>query len=477
MSRTTELRPTTTDHPVLKMTLLGLFAGGLLGLSNLLPALSLATPQRGPLPHQIAKYPGGISLRFAMVHDVLHERFPKHGDAYYRARNDSARRQLDTLLSTPPGTTRPTDQAWRLMDDLAVSHVHLGEYDRATEIMRDKLARQQRLGITGQDLYSTYANLGTAMMIAALRDSAAGKDSTPALRQSLDWVRKSIEVNPQAHFGREVWQVVLGEYLLDVSKNPSLLLKYDMVGNELAERPSPRDRAAFRPWPLAPRIAEAIAGKPIDADERSSLRQFITTVGGGGDWQRDTHTSHTHPVPFDEPVLGIVGMWRYGAGANPYFSLALAETMMRVGQWHIAWCGYERTRRLLDGFPDQNAAAELVAHCDARQDDIASILPDDERKSLRPAFEADLKAGLDYQAAYQAYESRRLADGTSVDAPHFYDAFFAQYGDIASNPGHADEVTWRSTTPSQSLPVALLVGGLFGLPTALVIRRRQRLSA
>jgi hypothetical protein len=73
------------------------------------------------------------------------------------------------------------------------------------------------------------------------------------------------------------------------------------------------------------------------------------------------------------------------------------------------------------------------------------------------------------------YESRRLAEGASVDNPHFYDAFFTQHGDIASNPGHADEVTWRSTTPSQSLPLALLGGGLFGLPTALFLRRRERL--
>jgi hypothetical protein len=361
------------------------------------------------------------------------------------------------------------------MDDLAVGHVHLGQYDRAIEIMRDKLTRQQRLGITGQDLYSTYANLGTAMMIGALHESAAGKDTTPALRESLDWVRKSIEVNPQAHFGREVWQVVLGEFLLDVARDPTLLQRYDMVGNELAERTSPYDRAAFRPSHLAPRVAEAVAGKTIDADERSSLRQFITTVGGGRNWQQDTHTSHTEPVPFDEPVLGIVGMWRYGGGANPYFSLALAETMLRVGQRHIAWCAYERTRRLLDRFPDQNAAAGLTARCEDRQAFIESTLPADERQSLRPAFEADLKAGLDYQSAYQAYESRRLAEGASVDDPHFYDAFFAQYGDIASNPGHADEVTLIPKGGIQTtLPLALLGGGLFGLPTALVVRRRQR---
>jgi hypothetical protein len=32
-----------------------------------------------PLPHHIPSLPGGATLRFAMVHDVIHERYPYHG--------------------------------------------------------------------------------------------------------------------------------------------------------------------------------------------------------------------------------------------------------------------------------------------------------------------------------------------------------------------------------------------------------------
>ena len=35
--------------------------------------------ERTPLPHHVPQYRGGLSLRFAMVQDVIHERFPKHG--------------------------------------------------------------------------------------------------------------------------------------------------------------------------------------------------------------------------------------------------------------------------------------------------------------------------------------------------------------------------------------------------------------
>ena len=40
-------------------------------------------------------------------------------------------------------------------------------------------------------------------------------------------------------------------------------------------------------------------------------------------------SSHFVPVAFDEPTLGIIGMWRLCGGAHPYFALALGETMLR----------------------------------------------------------------------------------------------------------------------------------------------------
>ena len=55
-------------------------------------------------------------------------------------------------------------------------------------------------------------------------------------------------------------------------------------------------------------------------------------------------SSHRKPVPFDEPALGIIGMWRQGGGANPHFALALGETMLRVGQRYIAWCASSARR-------------------------------------------------------------------------------------------------------------------------------------
>src|SRR3954451_9365324 len=109
------------------MTMLGALTGAGLVAAMETRQFSVAPTRSAPLPHQISKYPGGVSLRFAMVHDTIHERFAKHGPDYYRARNVAARAQLNRLGATPP-TTRPASWAgWPLMDDVAVGHVHLDE--------------------------------------------------------------------------------------------------------------------------------------------------------------------------------------------------------------------------------------------------------------------------------------------------------------------------------------------------------------
>ena len=125
--------------------------------------------------------------------------------------------------------------------------------------------------------------------------------------------------------------------------------------------------------------------------ELSKIRDYVTKVGSEGDWKSVPVPSHREPVPFDEPTLGIVGMWRLGGGANPHFALALGEVMTRVGQRYIAWCAYERAALLAGQFwPDRGVQQGLVDHCRKRQAVIEGQLPADERPRLRPRFQAEL---------------------------------------------------------------------------------------
>src|SRR6266404_5295111 len=120
-----------------------------------------------PLPHHVPKSPNAASFRFAMAHDVIHERYPKHGPAFYRERERKARERLKQI---PPDS----DEAFGLYDDIGVGLDRLGKPADAIPLLRTKLGLQQKRGVTGRDLYTTYTNLGTFIVHANMPKAIAG---------------------------------------------------------------------------------------------------------------------------------------------------------------------------------------------------------------------------------------------------------------------------------------------------------------
>jgi len=82
-----------------------------------------------------------------------------------------------------------------LQDDLAVAHEKLGDHEQAIELISAQLAETP-------DRYETHANLGTFYIHAG------------DFEQGLKHIDRAIEINPDAHFGRERYQRELVRYLL-----------------------------------------------------------------------------------------------------------------------------------------------------------------------------------------------------------------------------------------------------------------------
>jgi hypothetical protein len=326
------------------------------------------------------------------------------------------------------------------------------------------LKEQEARGLKGRDLYTSYANRGTFLIHGNFRAAQKGDSGAKErLREGLGYIGKSIEVNPEAHFGREVWQAVAVEFLLAVIDDPQILLEYDLVGNELdtetgnerAMRSKTGSHAARNGTRVSVFLREG--GPP---KERKRLRKAITPV-----------ERLQESVPFDEPVLGIIGMWRLGGGPNPHFALALGECMRRVGQRRIAWCAYERAVRMADRFwPDVKIQKGLIAHCRNQQAMLVEDLSEEERAALPERFDAELRHGLRYQEAYQRYEQERIAAGASLGDAHFYDSFHAYQGDIASPVDDADYFVVHERTLLAQAAGPLLFGGAFAFGYALLRR-------
>jgi hypothetical protein len=453
-----------------------------------------------PLPHHIPKYEGGVTLRFAMVHDVIHERFPWHGRAYYEERNRRARAAIADEDARRETGGVPSAAYFALVDDLAVGLDRLGQHREAVALMQEKMRQQEAAGLKGRDLYSSKANLGTFLILWQLQDGFNDRDAAKKrLTEGLALVRESIDVKPDAHFGREVWQAVLLEFLLASLDDPTLLTRFDMVGDHLdSESASIHPgfhRIRYR-WKLGRLNRDAAiylrkqAGENVtdwaNVTDPKVFREEIQKVGAEVGWTDAVKSPHKEPVPFDEPVLGIVGMWRYGGGANPHFALALAEIMLRVGQRYIAWCAYERAALLGENVStDARVVQTFVAYCRGQQDRIEKVLPPEEREQLRPRFLKELAFGQRYQAAYQAYEEKKIREGADIDDPHFYDAFDAEHGPIATPVDEEDQyviahgigsagLSWGEWFGMVSWAPVVLYAGMFAFGMACLIRLVDR---
>ncbi len=462
-----------------------------------------------PLPHRVPSREGGLVFRFAMAHDVLHERYPRSGPAYHRERIRVTRAELAKYDPDAP-------ISFTLTDDLAAAHARLGQHDEAVALMRTKLARQKKLGQEGPSLYTTLSNLGTSLTYGAFTKAARGDaEALARFREGVEALRAALKSNPMAHFGRERWQVAVAEHLLAAFEKPGRLTEFDCLGNRLdlkVEMMLDRDQNHFisghgrpaRPDFVRTGKARTLKGviaeggepdEPARWEALHPVRESITRIGAEEGTVGDAVPFSEKAVPFDEPMLGLVGLWRQGGGPEAHFALAIGETMLRVGQRYIAWAAFERAVRLADSFwPTPDLRDALIAHCRGRQKRIEETLEfsgDGESRrtpwqhvsppvkdavaALRPRFDAELAHGEAYQRAYQAYEAEKIAAGVPLSAT-FHDEFLKGSGPIASPSGNEEWFAYATESRKMEhaighgLSWGLLAAGVAALLTALVFR-------
>ncbi len=483
-----------------KMIILGI-AFGLVGMMvasavNVLPLLS--PTYLVPAPYRIPKIPGGTALRMAMVHDVLHERYLRHGTAWYTQRVADARKIL--AAESDPKSEKSLDA----MDDLAVGLERIGQLDEAIAVMRKKaelvgplpaptkpatvptdleaeaddlvkITAAQNLSQVDRQKYTTCANLGTILVHQAMHKAMTGdKAAIAQVREALDWIERAIAINPGAHFGRERWQAIAMEDLLAATEHPEILGKFDLIGDSL--HPDDGDDFFIERDSIArqDRFARDADSLPRDSDlsldRRISIRRSLARVGANPDWSTLVHGDYYQKMPFDEPVLAMIGMWTLGGGPNAHFALAFGRIMEGVDQPEIAWNAYERAIELKDTFwPDEKIQQQMVDICRERQANILKFFPE-APDTLRQQHRDELAWGIAYQTAYHDFEAKQIAAGVPLDDPHFYDAFFKDRPPIASDPGLADDLLVRHRQArlfSESLPLGMLGMGV-GMLLALI---------
>ena len=137
---------------------------------------------------------------------VITGRFPRNPPLFYQMRIQRVTREI---------AANPNQL--RLYDDIAAACDRLGRDDEAIRWMEKK---RLRLGSTSpaspsvhEDWYRYYANVGTFHAHHWIR-AGAKQDQSQELSQARDEIARAIQIKPDAHFGREKYQLAVMDWLL-----------------------------------------------------------------------------------------------------------------------------------------------------------------------------------------------------------------------------------------------------------------------
>jgi tetratricopeptide (TPR) repeat protein len=228
----------------------------ILSLALALPALAAPLPclwDRDTLEQERARFPSALEL--------LTGHFPRHSDAYYRWRIADREARLGAGERSPG-----------LYDDLAVAWSKLGDDPRAIDLMAEKEA-------SWPGLYETAANRGTFLIHAGRFEEGAAE------------IARAIEINPEAHFGREVYQELLVRYVLEARGEQEVL------------------RLPLQPEPTGMLFTE-----------RPSFWTYVRTQRGVPEGGEAAEAARA--------VKGVLGMMRFGNSDSPILCEALADLLL-----------------------------------------------------------------------------------------------------------------------------------------------------
>ena len=291
-------------------------------------------------------------VRFPGAAELIAGEFRRHSPEFYQWRIEDRLKKIES---------HPDDLS--LLDDLAVSYEKSGQTDLAIQTMLDKDKRQP-------GLYETHANLGTFY----IHDGQ--------LEKGLAEIRKAIEINPDAHFGREVYQQYLVEYLI-ASRNEDGQLHLPL-DNEIAHY-QPTGFATFVVKKEFPEAAK------------------VEYVGSNPEYRK----------AMEPAIKGVLGMMRFGNFDSPILLEAFAHLVMfnedqpkQLAARALVKASWETSDVALKEkyLAMANEAIEMQARADLKDIEI----------DLRQ----EIQAGDDYFAGITENEKSWIAAGKDVEAEY-----------------------------------------------------------
>ena len=128
--------------------------------------------------------------KFPEEEDLISGKFHIHSKDFYQWRIKDRLKKLEIDSNNPA-----------LLDDLAVSYEKTGQTQLAIDTLQSVLHKYP-------NRYETLANLGTFYI------------HHQEYQKGLALLKKAIKINPAAHYGREIYQIKVVEYIISLNKKP-----------------------------------------------------------------------------------------------------------------------------------------------------------------------------------------------------------------------------------------------------------------
>jgi len=329
--------------------------------------------------------------------DLVVGRWHRHSDTYYQLRiTKLGEKQELTLVE---------------FDDLAVAYERLKQRDKAIEVMARK-AKVLAKTPDKEHQYRYHANLGTFYAHSGKFDAA--------LRE----LRTAVEINPEAHFGREIFQIELIEYVAAARKDP-----------EIWQR-----RSFLR-------------------DARYRMPMYVGAGGlKSGEYDKEQHNrdwNGNRALDWDAAHKAVGGMLRYGGLEGPELYRALGELYLAKEHLNLAWWSFGRAaerghpaadtmravQRSIEKHWDEARQHNKTGHVNPTQDDY------DEKRA-----EADR-----WLASFQEAEAAAIERGEDVSSEKTLQSLLdIANGKVPSTPKQA-AMSWRSITLLSAACLFLIV--------------------
>ena len=343
-------------------------------------------------------------VRFPGATELIAGEFRRHSPEFYQWRIED---RLEKIESHPDDLS--------LLDDLAVSYDKLGQSELAIQTMLDKDKRQP-------GLYETHANLGTFYI------------HDQQLEKGLAEIQKAIEINPDAHFGREVYQQYLVEYLI-----------------------ASRDADGKLHLPL---------DDSIDLFEPTGFAEFVLSKkfpSEGEDVRYDRGNPEYHKA-MEPAIKGVLGMMRFGNFDSPVLLEAFA---------HLAMFQEDQSKRLAArallkaswGTSDVVAKEKYLAMANqAIEMQVGADL-----KDIETELQKEIQAGDEYFAGISENEKAWIVDGKDVEA-EYANVYFQAPSDVNLAASERSAFLRRLFSASSFVLLGL---GIIGVLAVIKYRRSR----